>query len=201
MIFKECNRCNVSKDINCFHKREDSPDGHRNQCKQCKKEVDREYWMVNGERKLAVGIIYKNNNKERTLKKAKEYKENNREQSILNSAKKRALKKGLSFDLELQDIVIPRLCPLLDIELGFNGSMNNRDSSPSIDRIDSSEGYVKGNIRIISYRANRIKNDATPEEIKLIAERIEGYSTKEVKEVRFKSSIVTGKHWQSSWGN
>ena len=41
--------------------------------------------------------------------------------------------------------------------------------SPSIDRIDSTKGYTKDNIQIISWRANRIKNDSTPEELMQIA--------------------------------
>lgn len=47
------------------------------------------------------------------------------------------------------------------------------DDSYSLDRIDSSRGYVKGNIWVISLRANRIKNDSTVEELRLIAGKVE----------------------------
>ena len=47
------------------------------------------------------------------------------------------------------------------------------DDSYSLDRIDSSRGYVKGNIWAISLRANRIKNDSTVEELRLIADKVE----------------------------
>lgn len=47
------------------------------------------------------------------------------------------------------------------------------DDSYSLDRIDSSRGYVKGNIWVISLRANRIKNDSTVEELRLIADKVE----------------------------
>ena len=82
---------------------------------------------------------------------------------MLEGAKKRALKKGLEFNLELCDVVIPRYCPILGIPLYT--SKLNADCSPSIDRIDNSKGYTKNNINIISTRANRIKNDSTFNEI------------------------------------
>lgn len=82
---------------------------------------------------------------------------------MLEGAKKRALKKGLEFNLELCDVVIPRYCPILGIPLYT--SKLNADCSPSIDRIDNSKGYTKNNINIISTRANRIKNDSTFDEI------------------------------------
>jgi hypothetical protein len=43
----------------------------------------------------------------------------------------------------------------------------------SLDRIDSSKGYIKGNVWVISLRANRIKNDSTPQELRLIADKVE----------------------------
>ena len=76
---------------------------------------------------------------------------------------------GLEFELHMDDMIIPKLCPLLGIAIASNGKMNNRDSSPSIDRIDSKKGYTPDNVWIVSYRANRIKNDASLDELKLIA--------------------------------
>lgn len=56
--------------------------------------------------------------------------------------KKRAKKRGIVFDLEVSDIVIPKLCPILGIELSF-GNGRVHDASPSLDRIVPSKGYVK----------------------------------------------------------
>jgi hypothetical protein len=69
---------------------------------------------------------------------------------------------------------IPDYCPMLGIPLnydgtGIEGDWSRKDNSPSLDRIDSSKGYTKGNIHVISWRANRIKNDSTPEELMQIA--------------------------------
>lgn len=85
--------------------------------------------------------------------------------SILKNAKNRAATKGLAFDLEIEDIVIPELCPVFGIPMEKRTRF-----APSIDRIDSSKGYVKGNILIMSRLANTMKNDATPEEQRKFAE-------------------------------
>jgi hypothetical protein len=47
--------------------------------------------------------------------------------------------------------------------------VTGRDSSPSLDRIDNSKGYVKGNVAVISFRANTLKNNATADELRAIA--------------------------------
>lgn len=90
-------------------------------------------------------------------------------QELFTGAKGRAKKAGLEFSLSVEDIKIPAYCPLLGIKL-IKGSVDGRvtDNSPSIDRKDSKRGYTKDNIWIISYRANRIKNDATFQEFKNI---------------------------------
>ena len=93
----------------------------------------------------------------------------NREKMILRLAKTRALAKGITFNIEPSDIVVPGECPLLGIPLIIGTGGGLTDNSPSIDRIDSTKGYEKGNVWVISGRANRIKNDATPEELMRIA--------------------------------
>ena len=77
--------------------------------------------------------------------------------------------KGLEFNLSLDDIPeIPDSCPVLGIKIRENDTNAPLDSSPSVDRIDNTKGYVKGNIRIISNRANRIKADATIDELRRV---------------------------------
>jgi hypothetical protein len=88
--------------------------------------------------------------------------------------KANAKHKGVEFDItkeDLQEIMVD-VCPVLGIPLKFNfgGRAGCNHDSYSIDRIDNSKGYVKGNIQIMSKRANLLKNDATIEELeKLLA--------------------------------
>jgi transcription elongation factor Elf1 len=94
--------------------------------------------------------------------------ENYKKSSIFRSIKKTHNKRNIDFDLSFQDIPeIPKICPVLGIELVLDNKIPSRNS-PSIDRIDSSKGYIKSNIRIISNRANFIKNNGTKEEIETI---------------------------------
>ena len=91
---------------------------------------------------------------------------------IFDRAKTRASRKGLEFSISLEDIIIPDVCPVLKTKM----------ETPSIDRIDSSKGYIKGNIRIISNRANMLKNNATLEEMRLIVADLEVVSVGRVTE-------------------
>ena len=86
-------------------------------------------------------------------------------------AKKRAKKKGIDFNLSVTDMPeIPLVCPVLGIAIKENAIAGPIDSSPSIDRINPNKGYVSGNVRIISNRANRIKADATLVELEMVLE-------------------------------
>ena len=92
-----------------------------------------------------------------------------KESIILKSAKKRAVKNNLPFDLCIDDIVIPLFCPVLGVTLNKNNKGTCYDS-PSLDRFVPSKGYVKDNVNIISMRANFIKNNASYDEVKKISE-------------------------------
>jgi hypothetical protein len=86
-------------------------------------------------------------------------------------AKQRARSNGLEFTITIADVVIPATCPLLGIPLAFDvssGKQGGKDNSPTLDRIDNARGYVPGNVRVISWRANRMKGDATLEELETL---------------------------------
>lgn len=93
-------------------------------------------------------------------KRNKERWRENLPYSLWRGAKQRAAKRGLAFNITVADIVIPSHCPILDIELQCNDGKPGA-SSPSLDRVDPELGYVKNNVRVISFRANTLKNNMT----------------------------------------
>ena len=93
------------------------------------------------------------------------------EYHMFQSARFRSKEQGLAFDLDLKDIVIPLLCPLLATPI-VCGEGTMTASSPSLDRIHPEKGYVKGNIQVISYRANAIKQNASIEELELLTSNL-----------------------------
>ena len=81
---------------------------------------------------------------------------------------------GIAFSLKFSDIYWPEYCPVLGLELNYHRKGRKVDNSPSFDRIDPALSYTPENTRIISERANRIKNDGTAEEHRKIAAYIDG---------------------------
>ena len=94
-------------------------------------------------------------------------KENNIQKYLFKSAKGRAKLKNVSFNIELSDVIVPKFCPLLGIEMKYNRN-KLKDDSFSLDKIDPNKGYEKNNVWVISVKANRIKNNATVEELRQV---------------------------------
>lgn len=108
---------------------------------------------------------------DRNARWCKEWRAKNPEKTILGRSKIRAAKLGVPFTLAHTDIMIPEKCPACGATLIF-GSVDDRDNSPSLDRIVPHLGYTPENTIIICYSCNRIKNNATPEQLYLIADYI-----------------------------
>lgn len=87
----------------------------------------------------------------------------------------RAKRKGMEFNIDRTDLKLPQICPVLGIPilLGVGGSGMKAPNSPSVDRFDNTKGYIKGNVRVISNRANILKRDATLEEMRAIVRYME----------------------------
>ncbi len=138
------------------------------------------------------GANYREANRELLREKAKQYYEENSEirkeyslgvyrrikdshpeRIMYSSAKARAKKKGLDFSINLEDILFPDVCPILQIPLLVNIE-KVKDDSPTLDRIDNRLGYIRGNVRVISYKANRLKNSLTEQDLKRMLKYIQG---------------------------
>jgi hypothetical protein len=132
--FRICTTCDQLLEYHLFSKQKDGKHGLASECKKCRRLYKDKWWgNFSPEAKLH------------------------------GYARKRAKGKNREFDIEVEDVVIPEICPVLKIPM----------IKPSIDRIDSSKGYIKGNIRVISYRANQLKSNGTLEEMKLVVEDFE----------------------------
>lgn len=166
--YKICTKClGKPQPISNFYPRADRPGKTFSRCKSCILSEQKVSFQRNPEKRKA--IVNKSNLK---------YNLNNLEGYIFRRAKTRAKKNNIPFNIEVSDVLIPKYCPVLGLELKSTlgtgkGHYGPNDNSPSIDRINPDLGYVKGNVRIISHRANTIKNDATIDELKKVIAYIE----------------------------
>ena len=165
-------------------------------------EYYKQYYAENKDKKLARGKVrgkeYREENKERLkehnkqkrlekykadpekdMAKQKEWKLNNIERYLVQSARSRAKKYNLPFDITHEDVVVPEFCPYLGIKLVPFSEW----SSPSLDKIIPELGYVKGNIQVVSTKANIMKNNATQDELVRFAEAVLKMNTGRMVEV------------------
>jgi hypothetical protein len=86
---------------------------------------------------------------------------------MLAAARSRAKRKNLPFTIDIGDFDIPTHCPVLGIKLGFReGKSGPCNSSPTLDRIHNHLGYIRGNVEVISWRANHLKSNGTLDELR-----------------------------------
>ncbi len=89
--------------------------------------------------------------------------------SMIRRAKSRAAREGFEFNLTSDDLnPLPTACPILGVVMRIS-EFSQDPCAYSLDRIDNSKGYVRGNVAVMSYKANRLKNDGTAEEHEAIA--------------------------------
>lgn len=97
----------------------------------------------------------------------KEHRKKDYKASTLRRIKGNAKIRNLPCSLTVADIpAIPKHCPVFPwIKLSYAVGVKRHDGSPSLDRIDNDLGYVKGNVRWVSDRANILKSNASDEEL------------------------------------
>lgn len=140
---KICNKCLMIQPYSEYYANSKSPDKKTHMCKTCYREYEHrrrtpEFW-----------------------EKKRQYRKESPEKFMYWRAKKRAIEYNLPFNIELSDIVIPTHCPYLKIELTNIQGKGRQPFNPSLDKIIPELGYVKGNIEIISNKANIMKSNAT----------------------------------------
>lgn len=159
-----CSRCRKDIPLNGFAE-------GRKTCKKCR-EYQKEYYEQNRDQEVRRALKSYNqqykDDPELVRKKKRQAIRNNPVSYMLWQVKTRAKKKGIPFDLSHDDIKIPERCPILGMILKISNE-HSSGNSPSVDRIDPTQGYVRGNIQVISHKANTIKNNATTEELRKVA--------------------------------
>jgi hypothetical protein len=90
-----------------------------------------------------------------------------RKTRMVSSARKRAIKFGVDCDISVDSFEIPDCCPALGIKLSLENKHIGLDS-PTLDRLKPELGYVEGNVNVISQKANLIKSNGSPEDLKMV---------------------------------
>jgi hypothetical protein len=100
----------------------------------------------------------------------KEAREKDRRFAMLYATKRSAKVHKVPHDLCLDDIEMPLTCPILGIKIDYSkqGTYKDRFDTPTVDRLIPEKGYVKGNIRTVSHKGNRFKNNMSLEEAELV---------------------------------
>ena len=163
---KQCKKCGEIKSLACFSKKPHGKYGLSSWCKECHCSFEK---SARGHGITDVDLLtdkQKKVRKKRTEMQKEIYKKNPKK-TILVNAKKRAAYKNLEFNITEDDICINEICPVFGIIIE-RSDKRQKYNSPSLDRLDSSKGYTKDNINIISFRANFIKGNATFEEFEAI---------------------------------
>jgi hypothetical protein len=147
---KTCWKCQITQPIENFARNRSKSSGRSAECKACVKIYNKQH--------VADNFDYY-----QQMRKAK--RKHNLAWYLFLECRTRAKRTGLPFNLEPADIVIPTHCPVF----GFALNQGSRDHSASVDRKDCTLGYIKGNVRVISNLANRMKTNATDIQLRQFA--------------------------------
>lgn len=162
---KYCSGCKDNKSIDDFHKTNLTKDKRQSWCKVCMKNSTT----------LERRVFYNENRKERRKVSTytqneydlgKLFRVNNREKYLWKGIKVRSKNKNLPCNILPEDIVIPDVCPVLGIVLTKDTMSMGDWNAPSVDKIIPELGYTKGNIMVMSRKANTMKNNATIKELR-----------------------------------
>lgn len=86
------------------------------------------------------------------------------------AARNRAKKRGLDFNLILADLGTSTYCAVTGVEFDMTRSFRQGNIFvPSLDRVDPSLGYVRGNVRMVCHGYNLAKHTGTDADVLKLA--------------------------------
>jgi len=143
-----------------------------------KKTYQQQYYLKNKERLKEKHKQWYTENRDSVLKQKQRYIEKNFLQKLITTSKRSAKEKNLEHSICITDFNVPTHCPYLNVELTTIQGNGRVQSNISIDRINSFKGYTPDNVQIISDLANRMKQNATKQQLITFAKSIlEMYDT------------------------
>ena len=163
MDSKMCSKCHQVKSLDEFGPERRSADRHRYDCKICERDRHREYRESHREERRAARKLRYQEFPEWEKNASMLYRMRYPWKTMMQHAKKRALKLGLPYDLdshedELRDRLAPMICEMTGLPMISSTGVGNPGSrywnSPTLDRIDPAKGYVFSNVRIICWALN-----------------------------------------------
>lgn len=150
---KTCYLCRLEKPTAEFWKNRSKKDGLYDSCKLCSRPYFSERNRVTAPKRKA--------------RSPREFWARN----ALNRIRKRANELGVPFGITMDELLdrMPERCPIFGTELIYGTDGNAQDDTASVDRLICDGGYVSSNIVVMSFRANRMKSDASLNEIEQVA--------------------------------
>lgn len=144
---KTCSACKALKGLAEFWKCKRNSDGLLSRCIECTRQANKRYHSRNIEK---VRAYYRASRRKNPIP------------FMVSMAKVRAKQRGVPFNLTVNDLTLPDNCPVLGIPLRVGG---NWQEAPSLDCIIPADGYVPGNIQVMSKLANTMKSSASPAQL------------------------------------
>jgi hypothetical protein len=170
-IRSDCSFSGKEQTLEQFHRDKTKRDGRVGTCKTCVAQRDATRYAADPQKYISYQRDYQKKNTSKVRDRQRRYRQDHPEKILLIQARRRAKEKNIAFSISEADIMIPEICPLLGIKLSpVSGQHGGGDSSPSLDRKRPELGYIPGNVWVISWKANRIKCDASLEELQRLTE-------------------------------
>lgn len=173
MKTKTCSKCNTELLLSSFGPRKGCKDGVNTICRVCASKKSLAYYHANEHVKKRQNALQKTpKHRERKRLIMRRIHDRDPQKAMLDVVKRRSVKQGRTFALVSSDIVIPEVCPCCSVKL-VRGDKRVTTTSPSVDRIENSKGYLPDNIWVICNRCNMLKGDASPVELRRIADAVD----------------------------
>ena len=157
---KTCSKCQTSKPTTEFNKTKTNKDGLSYLCRDCNRDSSKAYRERNHKR------YYAN-------QKAKRKNENVFISQTFYSLKTRSTKKGLEVNVTTEYLLqllqeSGYHCKVTGQKMSLESHLRKKANAfkASLDRIDYTKGYIKGNVQWVCWSVNQMKSDKTEAEFK-----------------------------------